>query len=507
MRKITFIFIGFIIIQTAAGQISDGSLSDRLDYYYQALSRDHEMNGNVGASENGRTIYRQCFGFKDVAAEKVNDSNSQFELASVSKLFTAVAVLQLKDRGLVDLDVPFQQYFPEFPYAKITTRHLLSHTSGLPDIETLIDSMIAKNPTKQFTIYDEPENMQIYSKGHALKFQPGEQWGYSSAGYHLLALLVEKISGQTLADYTRDYIFKPAGMDHSYIQTTMSQKQELDRTKNYQYNNHFEAKLQWVDTLHDLKEWTYNLALETGGSGIISTVTDMLYFDAALNAGKLLKQATLEEAYTPYKLNNGLPARPFDITYCGLGWFIFKDTSNGRIVWGSGANPGAISFIAHNTDRHQCLVVLHNIKCNPFNDLKAVDILNGQKVTYRASLAFAYAQDLYKNGRAYADTCFKKLYTDTVGYILTESDLDRAALEFRRMGLMEQALTVCELHVRTFPESADAFKNYGITLAGYGRKESAIAAYKKAIELNPGDEESKKALNKLNGDLLQKKQQ
>jgi CubicO group peptidase (beta-lactamase class C family) len=500
MRKISFIFIGFILMQTVAVKIYAQSVNKNLDSYYQALNRDHEMNGNVAASENGKVIYQRSFGFKDMAAEKVNDSNSQFELASVSKLFTALAVLQLKDRGLVDLDAPLQHYFQEFPYPKITIRHLLSHTSGLPDTEALVDSLIAKNPAKQFTIHDDLQNVIVYSKGHTLKFQPGEQWSYSSAGYHLLGLLVEKISGQTLAAYTRDHIFKIAGMNHSYIQTAMKQKEEPNRTKNYQYSNHFEVKLQWVDTLSDWKEWTYNLALETGGGGIISNARDLLRFDAALSAGKLLKQKTLEEAYTPYQLNNGQPAQPFDITYCGLGWFIFKDTSHGKVVWGSGANPGTISFIASNIDRHQCLVVLHNIKCNPFNDLKAVGILNGQKVTYHAPLAFVYAQDLYKNGREYADSRLKKLYPDTANYMLTESELDRAALEFRRVGLKEHAVTTCETHIRLFPESSDAFKNYGLTLAEYGQKEKAIAAYKKAIELNPNDTESKDALKKLTGD-------
>jgi len=497
MGKISFIFIGIILMQTAAVRISAQSVGKNLDNYYQALNRDHEMNGNVAASENGMTIYQHSFGFKDIAAEKVNDNNSQFELASVSKLFTAVAVLQLKDRDLVELDAPFQRYFPEFPYPRITIRHLLSHTSGLPDIETLVDSLIAKKPVKQFTIHDDLENVLIYSRGHSLKFQPGEKWIYSSAGYHLLGVLVEKISGQTLAAYTHDHIFKIAGMDHSYIQTAMKQKEDPSRTKNYQYSNHFEVKLQWVDTLSDWKEWTYNLALETGGGGIISTAGDMLRFDAALSAGKLLKQKTLEEAYTPYQLNNGQLAQPFDITYCGLGWFIFKDTSQGRIVWGSGANPGTISFMASNIDRHQCLVVLHNIKCNPFNDLKAVSILNGQKLTYHASLAFVYAQDLYKNGRKYADSRLEKLHPDTASYVMNESELNRASLEFRRVGLKNQAIAVCETHTRLFPQSAGAFKDYAATLAEYGQKEKAIVAYKKVVELNPNDEESKDALKKL----------
>src|ERR1700743_733328 len=197
MKKIPFIFIGILLLEMAIVEVSAQSVTQNLDSYYQALSHNYEMNGNVAASQNGRTIYQRSFGFKDIAAQGVNDKNSQFELASVSKLFTAVAVLQLKDRALVNLDTPFQYYFPEFPYTKITIRNLLSHTSGLPDIETLVDSLITKNPDKQFTIHDDLQNIINYSRGHTLNFKPGERWGYSSLGYHLLGLLVEKISGQT----------------------------------------------------------------------------------------------------------------------------------------------------------------------------------------------------------------------------------------------------------------------------------------------------------------------
>jgi len=500
MRIVILLLAASTFFQMAPLNVSAQSVAERFDRYYQALSQDHEMTGNVAVSENGKVIYQRSFGFADAGAQKLNYENSQFELASVSKLFTAVAVLQLKDRGLVDLDSPFQHYFPEFPYAKITIRHLLAHTSGLPDIETLVDSLIAKNPAKQFTIHDELENVLVYSKGHALKFQPGEQWSYSSVGYHLLGLLVEKLSEQSLADYTRDHIFKPAGMDHSYVQTAMSQKQEANRTRNYQYSNHFEMKLQFVDSLSDWREWTYNLALETGGGGMISTSGDMLRFNTALEAGKLLKPQTLWEAYTPYKLNNGQLAQPFDITYCGLGWFIFKDATNGKIVWGSGANPGTISLIASNTDRHQCLVVLHNVKCNPFNDLNALDIFKGKAVPYHGSLAFIYAQNLYKNGRQYADDQLRKLAADTANYIARENELNRASLEFRRVGLKSQAVAVCETHIRLFPQSADAFKDYASTQAEYGEKEKAIGAYRKALELAPNDQGSKDALTKLTGD-------
>ncbi|WPU92027.1 serine hydrolase domain-containing protein [Mucilaginibacter sabulilitoris] len=210
MRKPIILFAVVIGVLIYCTSVSVQPISKTLERYYSALQADYEMNGNVLAAQNDHIFYQQSFGYRDMAAKVPNDAETQFELASVSKLFTVTVVLQLKEKGLVIL----------------------------------------------------------YSHGHILPSRPGEKWSYSSLGYHFLALLVEKVSGQTLAAYTRDHIFLPAGMNNSYIQTSLSQKLQPRRTKNYQYNNHYETKLQLMDTLNDWKEWTHNLALMTGGSGI-----------------------------------------------------------------------------------------------------------------------------------------------------------------------------------------------------------------------------------------------
>lgn len=499
MRKVILIFLVLTNLSCMHSLVYGQSISQKLDQYYSALNTDNEMSGNVLFAERNKVVYSKSFGFADNATNKPNDPDSQFELASISKIFTAIAILQLRDKGLINLDTTFKHYFPVFPYPGITVRHLLSHTSGLPDIEGLVDSIFTKHPDTLWSINDDLAALALYSRSHSLPFTPGDKWSYSSLGYHLLALLVEKTSKQTLAAYMHDQVFKPAGMHHSYIQTSFSQKQEPHRTKNYMFSNHFEMKLQWVDTLPDWKEWTHNLALMTGGGGIVSTTTDLLSFDIAVRSGKLLNPKTLEEAYTPYQLNNGLPAQPSDITYCGLGWFIFKDTSHGRTVWGSGANPGTISFYASNLDQKQCFVVLRNCKCNPIRDLDGLTILNGKSIAYHPSLAFLYARALYTKKREQADEEVLRLLTDTANYTLKESELNRVSLEFRRARLKTLAIATCEMHIRLFPQSADAFKDYALTMSVYGEKDKAIEAYKKALEINPADAESEGKLKKLSG--------
>ena len=157
------------------------------------------------------------------------------------------------------LDDPLANYLKNFPYPTITIRQLLSHTAGLPDKEAVFDPMIANNPDRIISLDDVMPAVIAYQKTNSLLFKPGDKWAYSSLGYSLLALLVQQLSGMSFADYMQRYIFVPAGMRDSYVQTNLSQAAETNRTVNYIYNNHFEMKLEPVDTLPDRREWTYNL--------------------------------------------------------------------------------------------------------------------------------------------------------------------------------------------------------------------------------------------------------
>jgi CubicO group peptidase (beta-lactamase class C family) len=338
-------------------------ISETLYNYLTSSSMDNGMNGNVLFSSAGEVNFKKSFGYANFENKIVNADSTLFPLASISKTFTAAAILQLKEKGKLMLDDPFKKYFQDFPFESITIRQLLSHTSGLPDMEAVLDSFVNKQPDKIFTNTDVLPALKIYASHHTLLFQPGESWRYSNIGFQLLAVLVEKISKQSFALYVKKNIFLPAGMTHSYVQTNLSQTMESNRTVNYQYNNHFEMRLQKMDTLKDWKEWTYNLTGLYGSSNIVSSSIDLLSYDKALYNGTLLQQASLDEAFTPVKLNNGENNKAVSGTSCGLGWFIFTDTSNGKIVWHSGSNPGVTTLFVRNITKKQTYIVLQNVTC------------------------------------------------------------------------------------------------------------------------------------------------
>ena len=244
IQKLRFLLL---FLLNAAISFSQNKESE-LDKYFTALTQNQEFNGSVLLVDQGKVIYQKSFGYADFSKKIKNSNSSLINIASISKTFTAIAVLQLKEKKKLDLNETFAKYFPEFPYPEITIKQLLSHTSGLPDNEALFDSLVTKNPAKIFTNSDIIPALLLYHDSKELRFKPGERWGYSNIGYDLLALLVEKISNLSFAIYMQRNIFLPAGMTHTYIQTSLVQKADKNRCNNYTYNNHYEMKLQQMDS-------------------------------------------------------------------------------------------------------------------------------------------------------------------------------------------------------------------------------------------------------------------
>lgn len=488
-----------LLIVFSVGQLNlcAQKTSEILYNYLEAASNDNEMNGSLLFSTNGEIVYKKSFGYADFE-KKIPDSDSTlFQLASVSKTFTSVAIMQLKEKNKLKLDDHFVKYFPDFPFPTITIRQLLSHTSGLSD--DIFDSLINKQKDKIFTNNDVMPALQLYASHHSLLFTPGERWSYASVGFELLALLVEKLSHQSFPEYVQKYIFQPAGMTHSYIQTNLSQTRDKNRSTNYQFNNHFEMKLQLMDTLPDWKEWTYNLTGLYGAGNVVSNTVDLFKYGEALFNGKLLNQNSLNEIFTPVKLHNGENNKAVPGTTEGLGWFIFTDTTNGKIVWHSGAAPGIQTLFARNITKKETYIVLQNIPSWVTVYHSTLDIITGKTIVYKKSLGFLYGQDLFTKGANYAYAHLRTLQNDTTHYQLLEPEIDRIGLEFSRVrSFQDNSLEAYKINTMLFPDSWKTYNNYALVLARNPKnKDAAIWMFKKSIFLNPENEDGKKRLEDL----------
>ena len=476
----------------------------KLDSLFTSLYTYGLINGNVLVAENGQPIYHKSFGYSNIKTETLNNENSGFSLASVSKVFTSTAILQLKEKGKLKLDDFVIKYFPDFPYPEITIRHLLTHTSGLPEIE-IFRKQIQENPNNIFTNKDLLPT--LINLKLPLDFKPNDKYQYTNTNYILLALFVEKISTITFQEYLQKNIFSPAKMTNTYFQKDNSQIGNKNRVIDYDYPFLFSIELENVDSLNNYRVRMLNLSGFVGNGNIITTTADILKFDQELCAGKLIKQSSLKEAFTPNKLNNNQTVQTSlggEKASYGLGWFILADSSKGKIVGHTGGVPGALSILLRNIDKKQTVILFDNAfnKSLYKSGLNAMNILNNKPISIsKQSLTKLYGSTLVDKDIDIAFIKFQELRDDTSHYYLSEEDMNDLGLQllyeakFNRHN--ELALEVLKQNTLLFPNSFNTYDSYGEALAKVGKKDEAIFMYRKSIKLNPDNEGGKKILEEL----------
>ncbi len=263
-----------------------------------------------------------------------------FLLASITKSFTATAILMLVEEGKIDLDEKISCYLPDTPeaWSGITVRHLLTHTAGLKD---RFEGKTAADWLLNFTT----DQMYQAACSQPPDFKPGEKWQYSDQGYFLLGRILEKVSGKTYRQFLKERIFQPLGMTAT---TTINQAEIIpDLASGYTQVN---------GTLyHNHRRTDYGLVSHFG---IVSSALDMAKFDAALAGDRLLKPATLEQMWTPVKLADGSTPRVMGGYGYGFGWFL-NDIFGHRIVLHGGSTGTAFWRMP---DDHLTVIVLTNLE-------------------------------------------------------------------------------------------------------------------------------------------------
>jgi CubicO group peptidase (beta-lactamase class C family) len=252
-----------------------------------AFSRDSQLgyfNGCVAISYHDTLLYQKSFGTENIATKKSLCNESAFQLASVSKMFTAIAVMKLVEQNKISVNDPLEKYFPDFPYKGTTIEHLLTHKSGLPNY-LYFYYQYAKTDTVPLTNRRVLELMQAHKP--LPYFKPGRRFMYSNTNYVLLALLVEQVSGMPFQTFMRREIFEKCGMTHT------SFYHPLDTLPNQSFAFNYRKKQVGTDVFDIIY----------GDKGIFSTTNDMLLFSKNLFSGKLLpslNQAIKPKVYTKY---------------------------------------------------------------------------------------------------------------------------------------------------------------------------------------------------------------
>lgn len=346
MRSLPLLFFTAITALSASAQ-KDYTAS--FDSLMNAEAKVRGFNGNVLVAKSGRIIYRKSVGYSNFDTKAPLDDNSLFELASVSKQFTAVAILELKDLGKLSLTDTLRKFFPELPYPDVTIRHLLTHTSGLPDY---MDAMIEKWDHKKIAFNKDVIEFLATEKIPA-DFKPGTKCVYSNTGYEMLASIVEKVSGEPFEVYMMEHVFKPAGLQRTRIYNTRRSGEVIS---DYAYGYQWSDSLQRAILPDSLPQANFVFYLDgiVGDGCVNSTTGDLLLWDRALKEHKLLSAATQKEMFTPQST--------FDTAikyYYGYGEFLGKNEI-GNYITHSGGWPGYHTNLTRYPEQDLTMIVLSN---------------------------------------------------------------------------------------------------------------------------------------------------
>lgn len=265
-----------------------GELAAQLDEVAARAYPPDQPGAVVLVVKDGKPLLRKAYGLANVELRVPNRPEHLFRIGSVTKQFTAAAILLLAERGKLALADDITKYLPGYPTHghKITIEHLLTHTSGIPSYTSLLEF---RGKAVLDLTHDE---MMALWKDKPLDFPPGTKWQYSNSGYYLLGVIIEKVSGMPYADFLDKNIFRPLGLAH----TRYDKPEDIipDRAAGYDGT---EKKLTNASYL--------SMALPFAAGALVSTVDDLARWSAALWDGKLISKASLQRMTTPYKLNNG----------------------------------------------------------------------------------------------------------------------------------------------------------------------------------------------------------
>jgi CubicO group peptidase (beta-lactamase class C family) len=460
-----------LLIACGAGTGSQGPAEEMAEVMAE-FARLDIFSGTVLVARGGEVIYADAFGEANKDHQVPNTLDTRYNIGSIGKTITGVAIMQLVEQGKVELDAPVSSYLEDFPYGdSITIHHLLSHTSGMFNYMAHPDYRARMPRLRRISdwlplIYDQE-----------LVFEnPGERFAYSNSGIVTLGAVIEKVTGMPYEDYIRDNIFEPAGM----TATGINYPEEIVPNRASGYTKSVSGQ-------------TYTGAIlqvppASADGGIETTVHDLLAFDRALYGESLLGAASKKKMFTPNLNGYG---------YC---WGISVAHGRRSIGHGGGA-PGVSASFMRYPDDDVTIIVLSNYSGGaasrqPAKALEA--IVFGKKYD---PPKLALGQMIYsalKDGHVDATVEGLDGLVEEGGYqIRGPFELNMLGYEFLGEGEVEQAIAVFELNLSRFPEDANCYDSLAEAHLMGGDRERAIELYRTALEVDPEFENSRRMLERL----------
>ena len=468
-KKLLFLFVVFCFIYCNPSSVAR-DFSSEMDRVMNHFTKLEFFSGVVLVAQEGKVLYAKAFGDANKDFHIPNTLHTPFELGSISKLFTGIAVMQLVEKGKIALDDPVQKHLPDFPFGdKITILHLLTHTSGLPDWSS------HRRYRSIWTQVKTIDQMKSLVFGQKLKHEsPGEKFIYNSSGFILMGAILERIYGKSFAAVIKDTILDPLGM----TETTVANPENVVENRATGYvkssTGRFSTNVYWLPPF-------------VASAGIQSTAGDMLKLDQALYGDKLLSQETQEQMYKPFIDKNW-----------GILWRL-GEAHGSRIAWHGGETTGVSAMFRRYLEDKYTLIILSNYHRagRPLTWVVEPLLFGDEYELPKPTLSEYLFRKMTEKGIKETLQDFDNLVKKE-GYTV-ESDNDLNGFGYELMGeeRMDMALEIFKLNCRLFPDEANTYDSLAEAFLKIGNLEAALTNYEKALELDPKLASAKIGISKI----------
>ena len=439
-----------------------------------------QFNGSVLVAEKGKIIYKNGFGQANKEWDIPNKPDTKHRLASISKQFTSMLIVQLAAENKLKLDVPITSYLPDYPEKngnRITIHHLLTHTSGIPNYTSFPNYRdMMRNPNSALEI------VSLFADS-ALEFNPGEKFAYSNSGYVLLGAIIEKITGKSYEQVLQEKIFSPLKMNNSGYDNNS----EILKNRASGYNkiaNSFENS-NYID-----------MSTPYAAGALYSTVEDLYLWDQALYTEELMPKKYMDLLFKKHTPAWG--------QHYGYGWeignmSIGNTREQSQIIGHGGSINGFNTKITRIPSEKSLILLLNNTGGAPLYDMTTAinGILHDKPYIFpKRSMANSLLDAIEKDGITEALLYFNEI-KDSSDYHLDENEMNLSGYRLLQSGKTKEAASVFKLNIEAFPNSFNVYDSYGEALMVLGDTTNAIENYKKSVQLNPDNQNGIKILKEL----------
>lgn len=438
-----------------------------IDKFMQLYHDYGKFDGTVLVAESGKVIFKKGYGLANMEWNIPNEPDTKFRIASITKQFTSMLIMQLVEEGKVKLDGKITDYIPEYRKdigEQVTIYHLLTHVSGIPSYTSLPDFFrdVCRDP------YTVDEFVKKYCSGD-LEFEPGSKFSYNNSGYFLLGAIIEKVTGKTYEVFLKERILDPLGMKNTgydHHESILTKRASGYVKASYGYDN-----AAYTD-----------MSLPYAAGAMYSTVEDLYLWDQALYTTKLLSKKYKDIMFKP-NLNN-----------YAYGWYIRKmalaDSKDSLVTVSHGGGIfGFSTFINRLIDDKHLIVLLSNTGSIDRRGMSVgiVNILYGKPYDMpKKSITEILYENISKKDVASAIKHYhelKDMYPDD--YDFGKNELNWLGVRLRDSGMLDEAIGIYKWIIEMYPDWWDAYNGIADVYRVKGDKVLAIKYYAKSLEMNP----------------------